>query len=93
MLQELERFERDKKFATRPQDWPMWPLLPLKKIKGKFQDPDYVGFLTNVKGPPFTVYIGMMYQLKSGPLSEATKGIPTETFQSVEELMTVWQVD
>jgi hypothetical protein len=59
--------EAEHEMMTHPDEWPAWPVLPLKK-RGK---PGETGFLTeDVMGEPIkpSVRIGNIYAAESGPV-------------------------
>jgi len=81
----------DKEFIFDPDRWPRWPLCPLRKHVGNFGDDDYCGF---VAAASFTrVYIGLIYAVKPGRLSDALKEFRYVDYPDVDAMLKTWKVD
>jgi hypothetical protein len=84
----------EKEFILNPDNWPQWPILPMKKPQPR-GFPEF-GFLysRSLNGPfpesPVTLFKGLIFDLSSKPL----KDIPSELFESVDKLLEAgWVVD
>lgn len=64
--------------------WPLWPVLPMKRIGG-FGDDDGHGIL--VASHKTRIYIMSLFELKPGPLKEQVAGRPVREFESVEAMV------
>ena len=89
---------RDLAMMHSPLDWPRWPVLPLKRRKGQSYDhDDYCGFLFS-DGKP-TVYLHTIFGLgeskdgKGRKWSDVLAPLRKVEYDSLDELVTVWQVD
>ena len=83
----------DAEMIQRPNEWPRWPLLPLVHRKRKARLAD-CGFLLEEDAPPYKVYIGYIFSLRSDvPLGEAVKDLLVEEYPTVEALIADWRVD
>lgn len=84
------RIQRDFqiKFMQMPDEWPRWPLLPLKR--GPFSYEQEFGFM--VEGEGLVVFRGALYQLFDKKLS--IEDFSREEFASFEAIYDAgWRVD
>jgi hypothetical protein len=82
----------DKEFINSPIEWPRWPLCPLKRKSGDFHRDDYCGFVIADKHRK-TVYLGYIFGLPSGKLSDAIAPLEKIEYATIDEMLEVWRVD
>lgn len=63
------QMERDREFILRPDDWPIWPILPLKRFRDGQAEHGFFGGDVSPTGPA-TVWIGNMFELSSAEARE-----------------------
>lgn len=81
----------DKDMILNPEEWPRWPLLPLKHKTRQAHEPNWVGFLiVSQPMPPYRVHAGSIYRIDN--LKDADQ-LPVETFDSVDALLKEWRID
>jgi hypothetical protein len=87
--------ERDADFVRAPDEWPVWPLLPVKRRSKSPLDVDhFTGFLLAERAPPYKVYLGSIYAIRGAKTwAEATTGMLAEEFASLDQLIKEWKVD
>lgn len=98
----------DIRFFQKPNNWPRWPMLPLKKRNGKHHEPEFFAVALEQSTPPFEIHTGpSMYRLPE--LSDELKkeGVAHPTWRQVfdkagarkieyatlEELFQIWEID
>lgn len=93
--QAQSRLVLDRKFVSDPEEWPRWPLLPVKRRDGdQFHQHGYCGFMF-ADGRP-RVYLGYMYELGAGypkTWGEALSKYKAVEYADVDALLSVWTVD
>lgn len=84
----------DAKFIQMPDEWPLWPCLPLKHNRRSAFGKNGLGFIFNTKAPPYVVYVGtFMGRSDAKTWGDVVKGMPTETYASIEALLADWRID
>jgi len=82
----------DVDMMAEPLDWPMWPVLPLKRMVG---GEEQHGFLLAEYSMPHTVHIGYVWDTERvlKAMTEEGKGehIKYETYDQIR--LDGWQVD
>ena len=81
--------KRDLAFMNTPEEWPCWPVLPLKKTGASWGNPKGLGFM--VGGLGATVFVGFMF---IGP--DWSPGLHKDkiTYDSFEAIIADgWRVD
>jgi hypothetical protein len=83
----------DKDFILNDDNWPNWPLLPVKLRNGKcFEDPEGFGII--LAGSLTQVWIGGIFDLKEGArLKDELAKFPVKEYKSLDELLETWTVD
>jgi len=81
-----DRIDQDTDFICRPERWPAYPLLPLKKVNGNFGDDDFCGYI--IDGEPLTIVFGNIFGPDGSPLA-GTKKI----YESLDLLLSEYMVD
>lgn len=76
----------DKELCRQEDDWPRWPLLPLKRSKGDPKWQSLLGFILAGHGP--RVFIGNIYSLP-----ENLNTLPTEEYDSFDAMLEDWRVN
>jgi hypothetical protein len=77
------------KFMQSPDEWPAWPVLPVKKAVA-MHNPILGVMIEREGGVQPTVYLVNMYQLANKPLNT----IPSETYTDFEGVYDAgWRVD
>lgn len=90
----MRKERTDKQFVLDPGEWPRWPLLPMKRNASALDHPDdFCGFIAAEPSPPFKVYIGSIFGLKSGRLSEVVKGLKVFEYANADDLLAAWRID
>lgn len=80
----------DLEFLKDQDRWPSWPVQPVKHRREKDAGLGRIGIVIP-SGP--TVYLKNMYDLEGGLLADLLKDVPSEKYESWEELVKDWQVD
>lgn len=82
---------KDIDMMKHEDEWPLWPLLPVKKYPQPGCAP-IVGVLAAGQGPK--VYLIGILDVKTGLLGDVLDGVPTKDFNSFEHLVAEgWMVD
>lgn len=76
-------------FIRHPEEWPRWPVLPLKHLTRPMFQKGSIGFLIEEETPPYKVYLGYIYLLGEFKPSE----LPQESFDTIEALLKEWRID
>lgn len=74
-------------------DWPIWPLLPLKRRGSDLLAEDACGFLLAVEAPPFNVYVANMYFASGKTVADIDREFPKRSYESIDTLLAEWAVD
>ncbi len=82
---------RDLTFMKLPAEWPLRPVLPLKKRDGQMSDDDYCGLLYSDGRP--VVYVGFAFLSGERSWPEYLETLEARTFSTLEALAEVWAVD
>ena len=77
---------KDLAFARNPDNWPRWPLLPLKRINMQFKDDDFGYLFHPSRGEPKPV-------VRVGCIFMANTSDPELAYESLEKLFEEWRVD
>ncbi len=86
------RIARDVAFMKLPAEWPLRPVLALKKRDGDIDDDDYCGLLLNDGRP--VVYIGYAFLMRGHRTwLEYLATLEARAFSSLEALAEAWAVD
>ncbi len=83
---ECERPLKDILFARDPGQWPVWPILPLKRRNGDIFADDGLGVLVDAEGYETTVFVSCAFM----PITTAT---PRKSYDTLEDLFAEWTVD
>lgn len=76
------------KFMRDPNEWPRWPLLPMKRRGARGQFPD-CGFLVTGQGP--VIHRAAIYQVEVGTRWDS---FSREMYESFERLYdSGWEID
>lgn len=82
----------DLKMMRNSREWPCWPLLPLKRLTGKFGDADHVGFMFADAKP--VVYLGNIFGFDvARPLREVLDELRSVKYENLETLQSEWRID
>jgi hypothetical protein len=83
----------DLQMMRTPDNWPAYPLLPVKKRHGNFNDDDFCAIVVPDVGNRPVVYITNLFMLRTGPLKPQLAGVPQKTYESLEQLVDEYKVD
>ena len=90
----MSRAERDLAFLQTPDEWPCWPMLPMKRRNVSHLDtPFYCGLY--VHGLGLNVYNLNMFNLPKDAKTwqEAVVGVEHMNYNTAEALIADWRVD
>jgi hypothetical protein len=79
--------EKSLQFLQTPDEWPRWPILPLVKIGSGPLDCGFM--LAYGTAPPYTVFLGNLYELSSKHPNEFS----TLAYDTASELLSEWRID
>lgn len=88
-----ERQIEDREFIENSNQWPNWPVLPIKRYTKKFELPE-CGFIMDVSGfgGKSLVYLCNLFKVTSGETK--LDEVPTLQYSDVKEmLLDGWMVD
>ncbi len=86
-----DHYDLDEEVAAveRYQLWPMFPVLPVKRAGGGFDDSNFGVIVATLDGLvlPVRVYKINLFDLKTGPLGPQLEGIEFEEFSTAREMV------
>lgn len=81
------RLEATRLLIGNYDEWPRWPLLPMRNIQRGLHRNDCLGIMTEEDDDKYNIYIQNMYH-------KITDKTPIESFDSVDDLINAgWRVD
>jgi len=89
--------ELDLAFLNNPNEWPRWPMLPLKRRNKSHLDAGDFFCGLYIHGLGLNVYNLNMFHLPNSPLihtwQDAVKGVEHMAYNTAEALIADWRVD